>query len=642
MHQGAFIMGTFCFYLPLGWNWNLSMVFGSILAATDPVAVVALLKSAGASPKLTILIIGESLLNDGTAMVLFSLFFDMLKGEHYTGGDIVLFFLKMAVGSPLFGAVVGLVSVYVMSFLNKPLSGEDITGQIAITLCCAYMTFFMAEYECRMSGLLACCGAGAMFAWLSPPLILEHDSMHHVWGIIEWTGNTLIFLLAGLIIGSETIKIVTTSDWAYLILLYVFLNVLRCFIVAILFPAISNVGLKCSKTDAVFMAWAGLRGALGMALALIVQGDRSESDLSKHDTDRVFFFVGGIAALTLIINATLAKKVLEYLGLLKRDTPDKVLVMDQIRKRLRQRLLKEVRHFQKDMHIDDPENIIKHNSLLQHEARESVANRDETRRSSSLGTMGDRTLSKRTSQCAVMVDLLAYVRTVFLEIVRVEYWHRIEDGRLPREASATQSLLYSIDNALDRVHKVRLRDWKWLKNEMSMSPSLLWFGSLLQRWSYPTSSLYSVLDIMESKNEELRVYILTNFIEAHEAAQKKIFRFMGEEDAEVDENFRTPETAVVLNESKQSVSVGWSVCSIISHIVIQVEEAQLLLSSIDKSVINTIMCRQAGRGLLSRQVEFVTDMVREGLMAPQDADRFFQQVQDDLDSLEKSITKEFR
>ena len=53
---------------------------GAILSATDPVAVVALLKGAGASPKLTILIVGESLLNDGTAMVLFSLFYQSLNG----------------------------------------------------------------------------------------------------------------------------------------------------------------------------------------------------------------------------------------------------------------------------------------------------------------------------------------------------------------------------------------------------------------------------------------------------------------------------------------------------------------------------------------------------------------------------------
>jgi hypothetical protein len=60
--------------LPYGWDWKLSMTFGSILAATDPVAVVALLKAVGASPKLTMQITGEALLNDGTAIVLFNLF----------------------------------------------------------------------------------------------------------------------------------------------------------------------------------------------------------------------------------------------------------------------------------------------------------------------------------------------------------------------------------------------------------------------------------------------------------------------------------------------------------------------------------------------------------------------------------------
>ena len=68
---GAVMMSVITKYLlPYNWNWNLAMTFGLILSATDPVAVVALLKSACASPKLTILIVGESLLNDGTAMVL--------------------------------------------------------------------------------------------------------------------------------------------------------------------------------------------------------------------------------------------------------------------------------------------------------------------------------------------------------------------------------------------------------------------------------------------------------------------------------------------------------------------------------------------------------------------------------------------
>jgi len=343
--MGAYIMGSFMYYvIPLDWNWNLCMVFGSILSATDPVAVVALLKSAGASPKLTILIIGEALMNDGTAMVLFTLYFNMLKGESYTGGDIIVFFLKMAVGSPLFGLCSGMVAVYWLSLLNKPLSSDDVTCQIAITIISAYLTFFIAEYEFGMSGLLATCGAGVAFAWLSPPLILEHESMHHVWGILEWGGNTLLFLLAGVIIGKETIDIISYTDWMLLFVLYFFVLILRAFIITVLYPILANIGLKCDQQDAKFMAWAGLRGALGMALALIVQSNRTagEANISKSDASKLFFFVGGIAALTLIINATTAQMVLQYLGLLKEADEDKLLVMDQIRKSLKRRVLKQV------------------------------------------------------------------------------------------------------------------------------------------------------------------------------------------------------------------------------------------------------------------------------------------------------------
>lgn len=103
--MGAAMMGCFVrLVLPYSWSWELSMVFGSILSATDPVAVVALLKNAGASPKLTMLIVGESLMNDGTAMVLFTLFYRMLLGKTFSAGDIFSFFLSATLGSSLLGS----------------------------------------------------------------------------------------------------------------------------------------------------------------------------------------------------------------------------------------------------------------------------------------------------------------------------------------------------------------------------------------------------------------------------------------------------------------------------------------------------------------------------------------------------------
>merc|ERR1719157_58357 len=94
--NGFATAGFLYVYLPYEWPFLLCLVTGSILAATDPVAVVGLLKELGASPTLTVQIQGESLLNDGTAIVLYTIAFNMLRGEEYDIGDIITFLVKMA------------------------------------------------------------------------------------------------------------------------------------------------------------------------------------------------------------------------------------------------------------------------------------------------------------------------------------------------------------------------------------------------------------------------------------------------------------------------------------------------------------------------------------------------------------------
>jgi NhaP-type Na+/H+ or K+/H+ antiporter len=219
-----------------------------------------LLKSAGASPKLTIIIVGESLLNDGTAMVMFNIFNNCLNGKTYSIGDIVSYFFAACLGAITFGAAMGYCAIRWLRRTNRPLSQVDVLVQIAITLCCAYTSFFVAENTFGISGVLACVGAGGMISWLGPPIILNHETMHHVWGMIEWALNTMIFLLAGLIIGDRVFEEVIPIDWFYCFVLYVLMIVIRSFVLLVLFPLISNYGHKCTVNEAIFMSWGGLRG----------------------------------------------------------------------------------------------------------------------------------------------------------------------------------------------------------------------------------------------------------------------------------------------------------------------------------------------------------------------------------------------
>jgi len=95
-------------------TWEAALLYGSIISATDPVAVVALLKELGASRRLATLIEGESLLNDGTAMVVFLVIFDIVEGNDVTFGDIVLKFVRLSFGGPLLGILGGIVLSFIL------------------------------------------------------------------------------------------------------------------------------------------------------------------------------------------------------------------------------------------------------------------------------------------------------------------------------------------------------------------------------------------------------------------------------------------------------------------------------------------------------------------------------------------------
>jgi len=317
------IVGVYIF--PYEWDWFAGLMFGSILSATDPVAVVALLKELGASKQLETLIEGESLLNDGTAIVAFSLFRGIVLGEERTGGEMVAYGLQLSLGGPVLGAVFALASIVVLGYIYN-----DAVSEITVTLLSCYAVFIIAEATVlHSSGVLAVVTLGILMSAygrvrISPEV--EHY-LHSFWEMMAYVSNTVIFLLSGVIIVEKTLftEEITGVDWGYLILLYILLHVIRFVVIAAMSPVLIWTGYPVDMKNAAVLGYAGLRGAVGLSLGLIVEqtsifDQALERAYPAGNYDKAFrahvlFFVAGIAFLTLLINGSTTKLLLEYLGM---------------------------------------------------------------------------------------------------------------------------------------------------------------------------------------------------------------------------------------------------------------------------------------------------------------------------------------
>lgn len=121
--------------------FNAALLYGAIVSATDPVAVVALLKELGAPKQLSTLIEGESLLNDGTAMVVYAVLVDIVAGEHKTFWQVIKKFVILSGGGPVLGLITGML----VSFLLKRIHNNFVL-EVNTTISFAYAMFWFAEF----------------------------------------------------------------------------------------------------------------------------------------------------------------------------------------------------------------------------------------------------------------------------------------------------------------------------------------------------------------------------------------------------------------------------------------------------------------------------------------------------------------
>jgi Na+/H+ antiporter len=304
-----------------GLTWEVALLFGALISATDPVAVVALFKDLGAPKRLGILVEGESLFNDGTAIVLFNILLAMAVASYgdatapvALGGEVlagVLAFSKVAVG----GIVVGLILAWaVFSLIGSITSKEHV--EISLSLVLAYAAFVVAEHFLHVSGVMATVAAGLTAGSYGKTKVspsVEHF-MHAFWGYMGFVMNSLIFFCVGLVI-SRQLSLDAFRHW---------LPVLLATLVAVIaaralgvFGSVPLVHRFVERIDGRYQAvmfWGGLRGAVSLALALAVFSHPSPS-LPEAAREGVLVLASGVVLFTLLVNALSMEPLIKALGL---------------------------------------------------------------------------------------------------------------------------------------------------------------------------------------------------------------------------------------------------------------------------------------------------------------------------------------
>jgi NhaP-type Na+/H+ or K+/H+ antiporter len=329
------------YILGYDWNWTIALIFGAILSSTDPVAVSFLLKEAGVSKRISTLVDGEALINDATAFVVFSILQESLSGHSESAGSIIGFFLQLALGGVLLGIVMGGFFCYwIRNTYNDPIQ------ETVLTMTACYLTFWIAEFShvMRVSGVIAVVSLGITMSFFRSVITpeVEHQ-VEHVWSLIGFLTNTLIFSISGVIVIQKVYSdYIDTIDFGWAMVMFIFMNLVRVVVVVIFSPFLVKFGYGINLKGAIILSHSGLRGAVALALAMNTE---RQPEIDENTKAQLAFQVCSMVFLTLIVNGITARPLLHFLKLDKAAPGSHMLYNEAMAaiKSKRQPLIEELR-----------------------------------------------------------------------------------------------------------------------------------------------------------------------------------------------------------------------------------------------------------------------------------------------------------
>ena len=298
-----------------GLRWPAALLFGALISATDPVSVLATFRQLGTDRRLSIIVEGESLFNDGTALVIFRLVLTLVLAGSVSAGATALAFVVSIAGGVLVGLTVGYLGALVLGQIDEYLF------EITATLLMAYGTFVLCERLNVVTRGVAL-GASPVIAVVVLGLVIGNYasrasmspvtrlSMHDTWELVGYLANSLIFLLIGLQIHQATVH---RGDVP--LILWAIVGVLVSRAVVVYGVGVytnlraSSLARRLPLAYQHVIVWGGLRGAIALAAALSIPA------ASVPERSIILLMTFGVVVFTLLIQGLTIRPFVARLGL---------------------------------------------------------------------------------------------------------------------------------------------------------------------------------------------------------------------------------------------------------------------------------------------------------------------------------------
>lgn len=257
--MSAFVTATFMHYL-VGWEWVMAILFGVLIAATDPVSVIATFKEAKVEGRLRLLVEAESLFNDSTAAVAFSIALAFAMGQTLTLGGAALTLVSSVVGGVVSGLIVGGLMLLISG------RTRDHLVELALTTIAAFGSFWLAE-QFHFSGVLASMTAGLLVGNTTELGFISdkgEESIESFWEFAAFVVNSIVFIILGI---NEAYQDFGRSALAIGVAIIAVI-IARAVAIYPLSALFTTSRWKIEPAHQHIMFWGGLRGALALALAL--------------------------------------------------------------------------------------------------------------------------------------------------------------------------------------------------------------------------------------------------------------------------------------------------------------------------------------------------------------------------------------